>query len=515
MNPSPASAPPRHPHEAGLLVSIFLLNAIEFLQGGMITFASGPILGEIGASPEEFTFATAVYAVVAIAAISKQLWIVERIGWRGFVQASVVVFVIGAAICATSTSFPQYLAGRVVMGLGGGPFLTSARLIVQLIPPSPRRFRGILAFAGGLSIGNGMAPWLASLAVSHGSWSGIFVLLAAMAVMAALVGTVALPADIAPMEKRSQAHPLMTLIMMGGAFLILYALLRASYDFYADVMPLVLAVLTGAGALLYFAMHQHGHERPLLVVKRLMVPRYLAGMGVFTLGYMVLGANNYMLPVLMQGGLGFPWEVAGKVQTAGLIIAAPTFAIMAMVLAKNTSAKKFYVTGFAFLTVSGLMLMRLNPEAGLWSDVWPGIAVYGAFITPVMVTTALHSFMDLQRDEVAFSNGQQLKNMLSQFGVSLGIAGAALGLQWRNSEHLSVLLQRFHAEDAAFGNVAGQLGEQFAAAHGAQAPLVAVATLAQQLNQQAILLSSLDYFGFLAVLGVAGALLMLAQRVLK
>jgi DHA2 family multidrug resistance protein len=505
----------KHPHESGLLVCIFLLNAIEFLQGGMITFASGPILGEIGASPEEFTFATAVYAVVAIAAISKQRWIIERIGWRGFVQASVVVFVIGAAICATSNSFPQYMAGRVVMGLGGGPFLTSARLIVQLIPPSPRRFRGILAFAGGLAIGNGTAPLLASLAVSHGTWAGIFVLLAAMSVLAAAIATVVLPNELVPVEKRSQAHPLMTLVMMGGAFLILYALLRASYDFYADAVPLVLSIVVGVGALLYFAMHQHGHERPLLVVKRLMIPRYLTGMAVFTLGYTVLGANNYMLPVLMQGGLGFPWEVIGQVQTAGLIVAAPTFAIMAMILKKNQSAKKFYVTGFTFLALSGLVLMRLNPEAGLWSDVWPGIAIYGAFITPVMVTTALHSFMDLQGDEVAFSNGQQLKNMMSQFGVSLGIAGATLGLQWRSSEHLSVLVRRFNAEDASFVQAAGQLGEQFASSHGAQASMAALATLSQQLNQQAILLSSLDYFGFLVAVGVLGALLMMAQRVLK
>ena len=501
----------KHPHERGLLVCIFLLNAIEFLQGGMITFASGPILGEIGASPEQFTFATAVYAVIAITAISKQRWVIERIGWRRFVQASVVVFLIGAALCATSTSFPQYLAGRMVMGLGGGPFLTSARLIVQMLPANPRRFRGILAFAGGLAIGNGMAPWLASLAVSHGSWQGIFVLLAIIATVAAAVGTLVLPADLVPVEKRSQAHPVMTLIMMTGAFLVLYAFLRASYDFYADAMPLVLSVVTGIGAMLYFALHQHGHERPLLALKRLMIPRYLAGMGVFTIGYMVLGANNYMLPVLMQGGLGFPWEVIGQVQTAGLIIAAPTFAIMAMVLMKNQSAKKFYITGFALLTVSSLLMTRLNGEAGLWTDVWPAIAVFGAFITPVMVTTALHSFMDLQGDEVAFANGQQLKNMLAQFGVAMGAASAALGLQWRSAEHLAVLVQRVTPDAPAFGT----LGAQFASSHGAQAATAAIATLAQQVNQQAILLSSLDYFGFLAVVGLLGALLMMAQRVLK
>lgn len=508
-------SPPKHPREATLLANIFLLSAIEFLQSGMITFAAGPISGEIGASPEEFTLSTAVYAVIAIAAISKQRWLIERISWRSFLLAAVALFVAGAAICATSNSFPQYLLGRAVMALGGGPFLTSARVMVNMIPPSPRRFRGILAYAGALTIGVGSSPLLAAYAVAQDRWPLIFVLVAGLAILAGLLGAMVLPADVAAVDKRSQAHPWQTLVMTAGAFLSLYALLRASYDFYADVLPLLLAIITGMAGLLYFGHHQYHHEQPLLAMKRLRNPRYVAGMATFTLGYMLLGANNYMLPILMQGGLGFPWQVVGMVQSAGLIIALPAFSLMASVLKKNQSAKKFYVTGFVLLMLSGLWLARLNGEASLWRDVWPGIALFGAFITPVMVTTALHSFMDLQGDEVAFANGQQLKNMLSQFGVALGVALSALGLQWRGSVHLSVLLERFRADDAAFSQLAAQLSGQFAVAHGQQAPALAIATLAQQLNQQTILLSSLDYFGFLVALGLAGALLMLAQRVLK
>jgi len=507
--------PPKHPREAIVLATIFLFNAIEFLQGGMLTFAAGPIIGEIGASPEEYTLATIVYAVVAIAAISKQRWLIERLGWRSFVLASVGVFVIGAAICGSSSSFPQFLLGRIVMALGGGPFLTNARVMVHLLPPSPRRFRGILAYAGALTVGNGSAPFLASLAVSQDRWPGIFVLLATLAVIGAVLGTLVLPTDITPKEKRSHAHPWLTLLMMGGAFLSLYALLRAGYDFYSDALPLIVAVLMGVGSLLYFGRHQYHHERPLLVLKRLMIPRYMAGIATFTLGYMILGANNYMLPVFMQGGLGFPWEIVGKVQSAGLLVATPTFTIMAIVLKNKPAAKKFYVTGFAFLALSGLMLARLNGNADLWTDVWPGIALFGAFITPVMVTTALHTFMDIMGDDAAFHNGQQIKNMLSQFGVSMGVALATLGLQWRTSEHLSVLVERFNAGGIVFGGATERLSAQFAASHGAQAAQVALGTLAQQVSQQATLLASLDYFSFLVVLGVSGAALMVAQRILK
>ncbi|MFL6708265.1 MAG: MFS transporter [Massilia sp.] len=505
----------KHPYERTLLATIFLLCALEFLQGGMLVFAAGPIIGEIGASPEEYTLVTIAYAVVAIASLSKQRWLIERMGWRGFIQVSVLVFIVGAAICGTSDSFPQFLVGRLVMALGGGSFLTNARVLVTLLPASPRRFRGILAFAGALTLGNGLAPWLASLAVSHERWPAIFVLLGVLAALAGALGTLVLPSDVIPHNKRSQAHPMMMVAMMAGTFLSLYALLRASYDFYSNGLPLLLAIVTGAVALYYFGHHQYHHEQPLLVIKRLMIPRYLAGIGVFTLGYFVLGANNYMLPVFMQGALGFSWDVVGRVQTAGLLVAAPVFCVQAWFLKTRPAAKKFYVFGFSMLLLSSLWIMHLNIEANLWRDVWPGVALFGAFITPVMVTTALHTFMDLHGDETAFGNGQQLKNMLSQFGVAMGVAGANVLLQWRNSAHTAVLVENFHAANPGYSALTERLTEQFSITDGAQAGAKALGSLAQQLNQQATLLSSLDYFGFLAGFALVAAVVMMVQRVLK
>lgn len=92
-----------------LLLTIFLLNGIEFLQTGMIAFASGPIMGEIGAGPEEFSLVSAAYASVAVLAISQQHWFVERLGWRRFLQYSLSIFMIGAVICGSSQAYGEFL----------------------------------------------------------------------------------------------------------------------------------------------------------------------------------------------------------------------------------------------------------------------------------------------------------------------------------------------------------------------------------------------------------------------
>jgi MFS family permease len=515
--PMPAAPPQaaRHPREALLLATVFFLNLIEFLQNGMIALAAGPIMGETSASPEEYTIVTATYAVVAIAAIARLGWLVERLGWRRYVQASVAVFILGALICGHSGSFVQFLVGRAIMGLGGAAFMTSGRLLIQQMPPSPRRFLGIKVFASALTIGNAAGPWLASILVANGHWQHIFVLLAALGLVAAALAQLVLPTSVAPEDTRSVASPLLVPALMAGCFASLYALQRANYDFFAGAWPLLLALVAGASVLALLARHQVAQPRPLLAIKTLLQARYLSGVAVFTVCYVVLGANGYMLPMLMQRGLGFSWEVIGQVQGSGLIVALPVFWFIAAFIPTRPSPKKYYLAGFLSLALCGALLWRITPEAGLWTEVMPAIGAYGAFIIIIMAITALHGFSELQRDEKAFNNGQQLKNMLSQFGSAFGTAAAALSLQWRSSEHLAALGTRFSNGDASFAQAAGQLGEHFAASHGAQAGQVALATLAQQMTQQASLLASLDYFGFLAAAALLMAGVMMVQKVLK
>jgi hypothetical protein len=98
-----------------------------------------------------------------------------------------------------------------------------------------------------------------------------------------------------------------------------------------------------------------------------------------------------------------------------------------------------------------------------------------------MATTALHSFKDLQHDNVLFSHAQQFKNMLGQVGLALGAGSAGIVLQERGALHAARLAER------------------------ASAP-------AAELVRQGNLLASVDVFWALAWVGVAGAVALSMQR---
>jgi hypothetical protein len=133
----------------------------------------------------------------------------------------------------------------------------------------------------------------------------------------------------------------------------------------------------------------------------------------------------------------------------------------------------------------------------------------------VLATTAMHTFREVQHHETVFSHAQQVKNMLAQFGSSLGIALATAGLQARIAAHYTALNGRFVAGDPAYGEALHTLTESLAQQGAAQPAVIASASLAQTLGQQATLLAGLDYFWVVGLVGIIGAAIMVGQRVLK
>lgn len=392
--------------------TIFMLALTEFLQSGMTAFAAAPIMGEVAIGPEEFSLIAAVYASLAILAISLQRWWVERVGGQRFTQAGAVVCVAGALVCASSRSFSSFLLGRALMALGGGAFFTASRMIIQHRLAGSARFVGIRCLATGLAVGIAAAPWLAATAVAQSHWSAMYLLLAALGTVVFVLATLALdggPRDVP--QRRSAAQPWQQLLLLGASFGLLYALQRLYYDFYSNTVA-VLLVLAGALAALALYLHaQHRHAEPLLRVREMWSPRFLAGLALFGFAYLVLGANNYVVPMLLQRALGFGWQTVGLVEALGLGAALLTWDVMSRLLPRYPSPGKFLVTGFLALAASGALLTQLNTGADLWRHVLPALALNSVFLLTVLPVSAMQTFRGVEHDESVFSHAQQLKNM--------------------------------------------------------------------------------------------------------
>lgn len=498
-----------------LLIAIGALTTLDFLQNGMVAFAALPIMGEIGASPEEYSTVAAAYASVAVVMIALQRWAVERTGWRNYVRLALVAAAGGAIVCAHADSYPTFLVGRMVMALGCAGMVTSSRLAVNLIPPSPARFRGIVALATGVCGGMALAPWLASIIVTADRWPLIFWLVAAVA-LAMLPACTVLPDTTVAPATRSGAHPLRLAALAGGSFLVLLVLQRSYYDFYSNRLWLVMGAVAGVGALLAFVWTESASARPLLQLRSLVERRYLSGLALFTFCYVTLGANGYLLPVMLQRSLGHAWSTTGYLYAIGLAAGVVTWLTMSRLLPRWPSPRKYFVGGFVALAASAWLISRLPPAPDPWVHVLPALSLYGVFIMTLIPVTAMQTFHGMAHDESVFSNAQQAKNMLGQLGMALGVTIATVGQQWLTTSHYGLLHGAVRAGSPSFQEAHARYAAVFSASvDPVRAAELATAHIAQVLGQQAALLANIDHFRALAVVAVVAIGVSVFQKTMR
>jgi hypothetical protein len=122
----------------------------------------------------------------------------------------------------------------------------------------------------------------------------------------------------------------------------------------------------------------------------------------------------------------------------------------------------------------------------------------------------------MEHDESVFSHAQQLKNMMAQAGIAVGITLATIGQQWRTAVHYSTLSAQVNPYNPVFDATIEQLQRAFAASMApAEAAKAALARVAQMLAQQASMLANIDHFVAIAVLGALGIAVILRQKVFR
>ncbi|MGJ7505944.1 MFS transporter [Variovorax sp. GT1P44] len=497
-----------------LLLLIGALPFSDFLQTGVFAFNAAPIMGDLGASPEEYSLVATFYAVTAIGMIFNHRWLVERMGWRWFMRCASLLFAAGAIVCATSDSLASFAAGRLVTALGCASFFTAGRVLVNRIPPSASRFTGVKFFASGIAWGGVCGPLLASVALSVQDWRLAFSAQVVPAALIALFGELSLPHLPPPARAPFDARGLVTLA--GGSALILFALQRSAFDFYAERPALYAYGSIGLLALVLAVWLLLRSEMPAIRLHEMSQRRYLIGLAAFGVSYALLGGNNTAVPLLLLRGMNLPLEVIGRYVAVGALGGVIVWILLARLVPRHPGPTRYYVLGFSLLAACGVLLGRLSETVDPVAHLLPALLCNGAFVIAVLSTTAVQTFRDLQRDEALFSHANQVKNVIAQFGVAAGMCVATLFIQWRTTLHYVELGEALGPSSLALQDTLRILALRFGATHDAEAAArMATATINGLLLQQSSFMAALDYF--VAITAVAGLCLVavLAERVLR
>src|SRR2546423_4105496 len=153
--------------------ALLLVMLLASLDQTIVSTALPTIVGDLGGLAH-LSWVVTAYLLASTVAGPLYGKLGDLYGRKRLLQAAIVLFLIGSALCGAAQSMGELIAFRAVQGLGGGGLMvTTIAVVGDIIPPRDRgRYQGFFGAVFGVSTVIG--PLLGGFFVDNLSWRWIF-----------------------------------------------------------------------------------------------------------------------------------------------------------------------------------------------------------------------------------------------------------------------------------------------------------------------------------------------------
>ncbi|MCG1018232.1 MULTISPECIES: MFS transporter [Burkholderiaceae] len=518
MNAAPAtSAAAAHASHHGNAVMSWVLAAViglDYFDNAIFSFFATYIAGGINASPDELVWASSAYALGAVLGILQQHWWVERIGYRRYIAGCMGLYSAGALLAALCDSSAELLFARGIQGYFVGPMLGACRILIQISFTAQRRADALRVFLTLIVLGSALAPIAGAWLVSHFDWRALFACTAPAGFVLGVLALLSLPdtGDVDPAH-RTEPHYWAYLVFAFAQAALQIVMTQLRFQLFTGSPGLIVLTVCGIAGLAWFVHHQWHHPAPLVRMHALREPTFQVGLVLYVFYYYLSTGFSYLLPRLMERGLGFTIESTGYFNGVTSLLSGMLLFVY-LHYSKHVPRKKWIIVpGFALAALAALWTAQMSPQAGHDALAAP-LLLRGLLLLFIVLPVANLTFRVFEIE--AFAHGYRLKNLVRQLAISFATASIIMLEQHRLALHETRLVEAANPYNPIFSAALDTLSRSVLAtgnpsgdSHG-----VAIALLARSVAQQANFLASLDGFYFLAAIALVGGLFAAWQRAL-
>ncbi|MGP4060271.1 MDR family MFS transporter [Halobacillus sp. H74] len=327
------------------------------------------------------------------------------------------IFLAGTIIAASAFNFPMLLTGRMVQAVGTGlliPVIMNALLL--LYPPE---VRGKIMGTFGLVImfAPAIGPTLSGVIVDFLGWRWLFITVIPFAVFSILfavkylqnVGEVTRP-------KADYFSILLSSIGIGG---IVYGFSSAgeSGEGFASIQILTV-IGVSLVSLILFVLRQLKLEEPLLDVRVFTYKSYARGITIFVIVIMAMFASEIVMPMYLQGPLGFSAKMAGLLLLPGALLNGLMSPVMGTLFDKF-GPRKLIIPGSLVLVGVMIFFSNINPSIPVWSFIVAYILLMLA-VSAILMPAQTNALNELPKH--LYPHGTAIANTLQPIGGALGVS---------------------------------------------------------------------------------------------
>ncbi|WP_349358921.1 MFS transporter [Stappia sp.] len=280
----------------------------------------------------------------------------DRLG-RGRVMAGgLLVFAVATVLCALAPTLPALIAARAVQGLGAAVPMALAVALVRETVAEDRTGRAMGLLGTMSAVGTALGPALGGALIAAFDWRAVFLALAPVAGLAALLASRVLPVAAPTARKPTGAFDLPGIVLLCLA-LTAYALsMTLNGEALGALNAMLLAV--AAGATVAFVVVERRVATPLVDLSALRDPVLSTGLIATALVSTVMMTTLVVGPFFLAFALGLSaWQV-GLVMSFGPVLAA-LCGVPSGRLVDRCGADAVLRVGLAAMTLGALALAVL------------------------------------------------------------------------------------------------------------------------------------------------------------
>ena len=371
-----------------------------------------------------------IFSAFLLSQILGTMVIGQQIGKIGVYRSfslSIVLFVAGILIAATSVNMPMLIAGRAFQGFGAGAIVTCVYYSITLSYPDALRTKILAAFSSAYILPALIGPYIAGLLAEYVSWRFVFWLvlpLIALAVLLTLPSFRKLQADSAPVMKsgRKEGYALWLTIGTG--------LLLSGLGFISDWKGIALALI---GLIVMVRPLRQLLPAGTFSAKK-GLPATIVSRGLYVACY--VATESYVVLALTEVK-GLPADLAGLIVAAGALSWSAAAWLQSKLDEKDSGrGRKQRITAGIGLMIVGvsLVITSVGLESGgigfaVISQIFTGFGI--GLANPTSGAIALQHARPGEEGEI--SSYLQFVDAFCP-GLSIGIGGALIAVSGHFSQ---------------------------------------------------------------------------------
>ena len=400
-----------------LLVGLFLGMFFAALDQTIVGTAMPRIIADLGGL-SIMVWVTTTYMLTSTTVVPIAGKMADIFGRRVIYVGGLLVFLIGSALCGTSTNMTELIIYRGIQGIGGGIIMPMAMTIIgDIFPPHKRgKWQGVIGAVFGLSsiVGPTIGGWF----VDHATWRWVFYINLPVGVLAAVTIFIGLSQETRRKEKVSIDYAGVVTLTVSVVSLLL-GLSLGGKDYPWNSWEIIGLFITSAAFGILFVFIEKKAQEPILSL-HLFENRVFVGANVvgFLMGLGMFGAIVF-LPLFMQGVLGVSATQSGNTMIPMMVAMMVTSIfggrLLARIRFRTQLAMGMMAMTIGFYLLSTMTVDTTKTMATLF------IVVLGLGMGLVMptITIAVQSAFPPEQRGVATSATQFFRSIGSTLGVTI------------------------------------------------------------------------------------------------